>query len=91
MRFSDEAEAIFLFARWGDVMHDIVRGFTLKHGLEESLGDTPEVAWEWIYEALQQFGSELDVDTRNEVAACCFRSIRARMRAAQEGGRCGIH
>ncbi|MGO7445164.1 hypothetical protein [Rhizobium ruizarguesonis] len=91
MRFSDEAGAMFMMARWGDLMHDIVRSFALKHGLDESLGDTPEVAWEWIYESLKPFDLELDIETRNEVAACCFRSIRARMRATQEGGRCGIH
>ncbi|MBP2445150.1 hypothetical protein JOH51_002589 [Rhizobium leguminosarum] len=90
MQYSKEAELMFLVAKWGDVMHDIARGFALKHGLDDSLSGTPEVAWEWIYESLRHFAPELDVDTRNELAACCFRSIRSRMRTAQ-GGRCGIH
>ncbi|MGO8083521.1 hypothetical protein [Rhizobium leguminosarum] len=89
MQYSREVEAMYLVAKWNAVMHDIVRGFSLKYGLDAS--DTPEVAWEWIYESLEQYASELDVDTRNEVAAACFRSIRARMRAAREGGRRGIH
>lgn len=46
MRYSRDVDDIYLVATCGDLMHEIVRGFALKHGLHESLTQMPEVAWE---------------------------------------------
>ncbi|MBY5318226.1 hypothetical protein [Rhizobium leguminosarum] len=91
MRYSREVESMYLVAKWGGLMHDVVRGFSLKHGLDESLASTPEVAWEWVYEGLRHRAPDLDVDVRNELASWCFQAIRDRMRSAHEGGSHGVH
>jgi hypothetical protein len=90
MQFNKEAEAIFLFAQWSGLVHDIVRGFALKYGLDESLTEPPEVAWEWVLEGVRHGAPDLDHDDRFQLAAHCFRSIRDRMRR-NHGGQDGVH
>ena len=89
MRFSREVETMYLFAQYGDLMHDVVRGFILNHGIDPELNSTPEVAWNWIFDSLQG-AAGLDVGQRYELASYCFQSIRARM-GAVHGGQDGIH
>ncbi|MBY5329549.1 hypothetical protein [Rhizobium leguminosarum] len=80
---------MYLFAQFSELMHDIVRSFVLKHGVDPELYYTPEVAWNWIFDSLRDVGG-LDVDQRYELASYCFQSIRARM-GAVHGGQDGVH
>ena len=91
MRYSRDVENIYLVATCGDLMHEIVRGFALKHGLRQSLAQMPEVAWEWIFAELRYSVLELDADTRFKLASWCFQAIRDRMRRVHEGGENGVH
>ena len=91
MQFSREVETMFLFAQYGELMHEIVRGFSLKYGFDESLAQTPEIAWEWVLEGVGHGAPDLDVDARFQLASYCFQAIRDRMRRSSEGGRDGIH
>lgn len=86
-----EVESMILIQRWSGMMHDIVRTFIQKHGLDESLSGTPEVAWEWIYDSLRNNVRGPEAAQRDELARACCQSIRARMRAAAEGGHGRIH
>lgn len=90
MRYSREVETMFLFAQYGELMHEIVRGFSLKYGFDESIAQTPEIAWEWVLEGVRHGAAGLDADARFQLAAHCFRSIRDRIRCPR-GGVDGVH
>lgn len=91
MRHSQEVGGIPHVAECGDLTHDIVRGFAVKYGLDESLATTPEIAWNWVFDGIRHGAPYLDVDARFELAAWCFRAIRDRMSRAREGGAYGVH
>lgn len=90
MRLSKEAEELYRIAMYGDLLHEVVRGFSLKCGLNASLAETPEVVWEWVLEGVRHGAPDLNHDDRFQLAAHCFRSIRGRIRCPR-GGVDGVH
>ncbi|MEF3134579.1 hypothetical protein OS035_24290 [Rhizobium sp. 268] len=77
---------MLLIATWGDVMHDIARGYVLKYG-GDGRPDDHEI-WDWVFSALHQH-RELSARQRDYLAMELFKSIWDRL--SKKGGCRGLH
>jgi len=72
MEFSREVEDMYFIAMYGDLMHDIARGYFLKYGVSGDHDD--HELWDWIFSALHQH-RKLQSKERDHLAMELFKSI----------------
>jgi len=83
MQSSEEAESMRLFAQYGDLMHDIARGYILKYGVSGDHDDHD--LWDWIFSALHQ-QRDIQSRERDHLAMKIFKSVWCRVTGKGEGG-----